>query len=82
MIENKCSCGLSQPPSKEEIVFISFDEVQDIIPLSKSRLYELMRKGKFPRPVKIGEHRAVWIQHEVIAYRAARIAERDANQSY
>lgn len=78
MIKNKCSCELSQPSPMEEINLISFDEVKELIPMSKSRLYTLMREGKFPRPVKIGEHRAVWIKHEVLAYRAARIAERDA----
>lgn len=79
MSTNTCSCGRPYLTSTEEVEFIDFDDVQQIIPMSKSRLYALMREAKFPRPVKlVGEHRAAWIKHEVVAYRDARIAERDS----
>lgn len=79
MSENICACGLSHPPSIEDIVFIDFDEVQEYIPLSKSRLYTLMNEGEFPKPVKIGIHRAVWIKQEILDYRSQRIEARNSN---
>jgi len=57
--------------------FIDFPEVQQYIPLSKSRFYTLMRQGRVPRSVKIAEHRACWLLSEVLAYAEARIKERN-----
>lgn len=75
----KTSAGASGKPSSAyagDIELISFDDVQSIIPLSKSRIYALIKARKFPPPVKIGEHRACWVRHEIIAYRDERIAAR------
>lgn len=45
--------------------------------LSRSRAYELMSRGEFPKPVKLG--RAIrFVSSEVDAWIAARIAERDS----
>lgn len=47
--------------------------------LSNTALYSAMSRGLFPRPVSLGTGRAVaWLQSEVDAFIAARIAERDA----
>jgi prophage regulatory protein len=45
-----------------------------------STLYEKMASGQFPRPIKLDpEGRAVgWLEPEVDAYQAARIAARDS----
>jgi prophage regulatory protein len=45
--------------------------------MSVAQLYSLMREGKFPRPVKLCGHSVAWPEHEVNAWIAARIAERD-----
>lgn len=58
--------------------FIDFKEVQQIIPLSKSRYYALMKEGKVPRSVKIGDHRACWLLSECLAYANQKIQERNA----
>lgn len=57
--------------------FIDFIEVQKIIPLSKSRYYALMKQGRVPCSVKIGDHRACWLLSECIAYANAKIQERN-----
>lgn len=57
--------------------FIDFDEVQKIIPLSKSRYYALMKQKRVPQSVKIGDHRACWLLSECLAYANARIQERN-----
>lgn len=46
--------------------------------LSRSTIYRAESRGQFPRHVKLGEHASGWLAHEVDAYLAARVAERDA----
>jgi len=36
-------------------------------PVSKSKLYEDIKKGNFPKPVKLGERVSAWKIDEVIA---------------
>ena len=46
--------------------------------VSRSTLYEMMESGKFPKPVKPNDDRAVrWVASEVLAWQKARIAARD-----
>ena len=42
-------------------------EVKDMTGLKNSTLYELIRKGLFPRQVKQGRS-SFWWEHEVLAY--------------
>jgi prophage regulatory protein len=51
-------------------------EVERATGLRRSTLYELIRAGTFPAPVKLARLSA-WPSHEVEAWIAARIAERD-----
>lgn len=47
--------------------------------LTRSALYQLMREGTFPRPVKLTERSVAWIESEVRAWIEARIrAAREA----
>jgi prophage regulatory protein len=45
---------------------------------SDAQLHRLVKAGKFPAPIKIGENRNAWIEEEIDAYIQAKIAERDA----
>jgi len=45
--------------------------------LSRSRLYELLGEGNFPRPVKLSGRLNAWPDNEVNAWIQARIAERE-----
>lgn len=51
------------------------------IPYSVPHLYRLIKAGKFPRPVKIGENRVAFVDAEIDAYIDGKIAERDANRA-
>ena len=42
--------------------------------LKKSHIQQLEAKGKFPKRIKLGEHAAGWLEHEVDAWLEARIA--------
>jgi prophage regulatory protein len=45
----------------------------------RTHLDRLIRAGKFPRPIKIGENRNAWIEDEVDAYILAKRDARDAD---
>lgn len=53
-------------------------EVEDRVGLSRSTIYEMMSKGQFPKPVKLGLRAVRWREEDVDAWIAARIAERNA----
>ncbi|WP_210243415.1 AlpA family phage regulatory protein [Mesorhizobium sp. B2-4-14] len=51
------------------------------IPYSKPHLWRLCKAGKFPRPVKLGENRIAFVEDEIDAWLAQRVAERDSAEA-
>jgi prophage regulatory protein len=47
-------------------------------PYSRQHTYRLIRDGKFPKPIKLGENRIAFSEDEVDACIKARMAERDS----
>lgn len=58
-------------------VLLRLERVMELTGQSRNQLYVAMRKGVFPRPVKIGERAAAWVQAEVQKWISDRIAARD-----
>jgi prophage regulatory protein len=44
---------------------------------SRSCIYDDIKRGSFPRPVKLGPRAVAWVESEVDAWIAARIEARD-----
>ena len=42
-------------------------DVLELVPLSKSRLYLLIRDNEFPKPIKLGKI-SVWVESDVRAF--------------
>ena len=55
--------------------FIRIKEVLSITSLSQSELYRRIKAGTFPTQVKLAPGHVVWVQSEVDAWVAERIAE-------
>lgn len=51
----------------EKIRFIDLDEVMDMVGLSRSTVYDKIKEGVFPAPVKQG-HLSRWVESEVREY--------------
>ncbi len=47
-------------------------EVQQLIPYSKMHIDRLEKAGRFPKRIKIGAGRVVWMQSEVVAWLEAK----------
>jgi prophage regulatory protein len=48
------------------------------IKYSRQHIHRLIKRGLFPRPVKIGAGSNAWLENEIEQYLQDRIAERDA----
>jgi prophage regulatory protein len=57
--------------------FLRPDEVVAITGVSRAYRYELIARGEFPKPIKIGERLNVWSAAEISAWQEQRIAKRD-----
>jgi prophage regulatory protein len=60
-------------PSK----LLRLEEVLSRVCLSKSSLLRQVGQGVFPRPIRVGERRVAWVEDEIVAWQAARVAARD-----
>lgn len=55
-------------------VILRLPQVRARTGLSRSQLYELISRGRFPRQVKLSERAAGWVEDQVEAWLAARIS--------
>jgi prophage regulatory protein len=61
---------------------ISYEDLKSKgIPYSKPHLWRLEKQGKFPKRVPIGAGRYAYVEEEIDAYIAQKIAERDARSA-
>jgi prophage regulatory protein len=61
------------------MVVLSFPELRERgIRFTRQHLHRLIRAGKFPAPIKIGEDTNAWVEPEIDQYMKERIAARDA----
>lgn len=57
------------------------DAVERATGLSRSTIYEMVNRGKFPQPVKLSARSVGWLASEVEGWIAARIAHRDGHEA-
>jgi prophage regulatory protein len=43
-------------------------QVLERVPFCRATIYQLMRKGEFPKQVKMGERSAGWVESEIEAW--------------
>lgn len=57
--------------------FLKLDEIKTTTGLSRSSIYDKVKKGDFPAPVKLGERSVAWVSEEIDFWLDARIADRN-----
>lgn len=55
--------------------FGRLSEVRQVVPLSRSRIYELIAENRFPAPIKLSERASAWDMDTIYQWLDARIAE-------
>jgi prophage regulatory protein len=53
--------------------FIRLREVLGRVPLSRSRVFELIAAGRFPKQIRLSDRASAWIEAEIDAWMEARI---------
>jgi prophage regulatory protein len=60
---------------QQQTTLIRRKEVERLTALSRSRIYELMKQGEFPNPVRLGTMSVAWVEAEIREWIATRIAD-------
>lgn len=60
---------------QQQTSLIRRKEVERLTALSRSRIYDLMKQGAFPRPVSLGTMSVAWLEVEIREWIASRIAD-------
>jgi prophage regulatory protein len=68
---------LQAKQSQDETRLIRLREVMQKTGLSRSYVYDLSKKGQFPKPLKLTERSSAWIESEVQAWIDGRIKQRE-----
>jgi prophage regulatory protein len=57
--------------------FLRRIDVQRATGLGESTIFKYVAAGTFPKPIKLTSNKNAWLESEVLAWMAERIAERD-----
>jgi prophage regulatory protein len=58
---------------------IRWPELKDRIGFSRSHIHNLVAKGEFPPPIKLGDRASGWLESQVTAWLDQRIAQSQIN---
>ena len=58
--------------SENRLSLLSFDDLQRIVPLSRTTIWRLERQGEFPRRMRISTNRVGWLLSDVEEWSASR----------
>jgi len=56
---------------------IRLADLHNYVGLRRTQVQQLIKEGRFPRPVQLSARRIGWLESEVAAWQATRIAARD-----
>lgn len=65
---------------ENRLSLLSFDDLQRLVPLSRTTIWRLERQGEFPRRIRISTNRVAWLVSDVEEWLASR-QEHDRQQS-
>lgn len=57
-------------------MYLRFNEVCELVRLKKTTIYALIKKGVFPRPIKLGRA-SLWVKLEITQFMDNAILSRD-----
>ncbi len=60
---------------------LRWPEVKERIGLCRSRVYQLIEAGEFPKPIKLSERAVGWLESEINEWFEARISERGGDNA-
>ncbi len=73
-METHISSTATPPATPPKTALIRRKEVERLTALSRSGIYDLMSRDKFPKPVALGANSVAWLEVEIHQWIAERIA--------
>lgn len=55
---------------------LRIEDVMALLRLGRTTIYDYVKKGEFPAPIKLGPRRSVWPQSEILQWIAQQSQER------
>ena len=65
---------MAKKPNTSNAV-LRWPEVARVVPISRSHAHALAAQGKFPKPIKLGARASGWLESEIDAWLAQRVAD-------
>jgi prophage regulatory protein len=56
-------------------------QLTDFTGLQRTALDDLIARGQFPKPIRLGERSVGWLEEEIAEWQAGRIAQRDRHKA-
>ena len=75
----RANCSKSIDRASKPNRLITKRELCKMVPYTPQHILRLEKEGKFPHRVQVGPNRVAWLEAEVEAWVAARVAEREGN---
>ena len=66
--------GYKQEQQEAPLVLMRIPQILEIMPISRATFCSMVKKGEFPKPIKIGRS-SLWTQEQVQAYMRKKISE-------
>lgn len=65
--------GTDRRAQNTEFRFLRIRDVMAMCGKSRSSIYDAVKKGEFPAPVKLGERTSAWVLSEILSWAEGRI---------
>jgi prophage regulatory protein len=66
--------GYKQEQQEVPLVLMRIPQILEIMPISRATFCSMVKKGEFPKPIKIGRS-SLWTQEQVQAYMRQKVKE-------
>ena len=66
--------SITIPRSGTTLQIIRLPQLKALTGLSKTTLYDLIKKGEIPKPIKLGTRAVGWLQSDIETFIASRIS--------
>jgi prophage regulatory protein len=72
---------MSNSQDQQPVEFIRLPEVKALTGLGTTKIYDMVKKGLFPRQVSLGGRAVAWVKSEVLAWNQQKVDEARISES-
>ena len=72
--QNRCKLEIQEDRQEAPLVLMRIPQILEIMPISRATFCSMVKKGEFPKPIKIGRS-SLWTKEQVQAYMRQKVKE-------